>query len=84
MTSIAAVIAPLFYICPWRLFDLKSGLQAIKVIEGKMMGILLTKKRESLNLSHSFGIIDIELQATFSEACDIGFLWTKTKTRFII
>lgn len=48
MTSIPAAIASLLYICPWGLSDLESGLQAIKLTEGKMMGKLHTQKKESL------------------------------------
>lgn len=77
MTSIPAAIASLLYICPRGLSDLESGLQAIKLTEGKMMGKWHTQKRESLYLSSCFGIIGVELQA-ISEAGDMGFLWAKT------
>lgn len=47
-----------------------------------MMGELYThtKKRESLYLSSCFGIIGVELQASISEASDMGFLWARTVT----
>lgn len=42
-TSILAAIASLLYFCSWGVFDLESGLQAIKLTEGKMMGKLHTQ-----------------------------------------
>lgn len=84
MTSIPAATASLLCTCPWGLSDLESGLQAIKLTEGKMMGKLHTQKKENLYLSGCFGIIGVELQATVSETCDMGFLWAKTMKLFII
>lgn len=81
MTSTPAAVASLLYICLGGLSDLESGLQAIKLTEGKNdRGIAHThtQKRESLYLSSCFGIIGVELQASISEASDMGFLWVKT------
>lgn len=50
----------------------------------KWWGNCTQMKRKSLYLSSWFGIIGVELQATISEVCDLGFLWAKTMTWFII